>query len=164
MDVSHSARPQTLSISHRHMLARRQSATTPVPVRPFHLPSHKDPRSPTPLPQAPRASPASCRFCHWRRKKKKTLENCRRSQESDVEFMTAFTPAVGAIMTARYGDFTVMMNSSLRDLPCPAGCKMRTHTHTHTSLTLCSHNVPAWTQHAGAATLNIFLIHIETQN
>lgn len=96
--------------------------------------------------------------------KKKTLENCRRSQESDVEFMTAFTPAVGAIMTARYGDFTVMMNSSLRDLPCPAGCKMRTHTHTHTSLTLCSHNVPAWTQHAGAATLNIFLIHIETQN
>lgn len=85
--------------------------------------------------------------------------------ERRAEFMTAFTPAVGAIVTARYGDFTVMMNSSLGDLPCPAGCKMRTlHTHTHTSFTLCSHNVPAWTQHAGAATLNIFLIHIETQN
>lgn len=51
-----------------------------------------------------------------------------------------------------------------RVMPC--GVQNEDITHIHKSFTLCSHNVPTWTQHAAAAaaTLNIFLIHIEIPN
>lgn len=43
------------------------------------------------------------------------------------------------VTAQRSGDkcFTIMMNTSLGDVPCPAGCKMRTlHTYSHMSFTL----------------------------
>lgn len=43
-----------------------------------------------------------------------------------------------SFVTAHYGDFTITMNSSLGDVSCPTGFKMRT-LHTYTSLSHYAH-------------------------
>lgn len=68
-------------------------------------------------------------------------------------------------MTAqRYGDFTIMMNTSLGDVSCPAGVQNEDITHMHKSFTLYSHNVPMCTlqQHSISSTY-ILKYRMETE-
>lgn len=143
--------PSHKSVSHKHMLARRRSAhnscASAAPCLPLADPySAMDAAQALcslrltvtfPLAAADGATHARC-------------GNCWKSQGAKWGIHGDFKPAVWSFVTARhYGDkrFTITMNTSLRDVPCPVACRMRAlHTYSHKSFTLCSHNVPTWTR------------------
>lgn len=153
MEVSHSACPQTLSVSqkhsHKHMLTCRRSPTVTVPVWLSVCLSQI---------RIQQQRFTSLVHCGWRSLFHRQLQTgltcilwkLLGKSESKVGNSWQFHASGRSFVTAQhYGDerFTIMMNTSLGAVPCPAGCRMRTlHTYSHKSFTLCLHNVPTWTQ------------------
>ena len=88
---------------------------------------------------------------------------CWRRQDAKCGLPGSFQASGWGFVTAQHhGDFTIHDEHIFRRCVMPCGVQNEDISHTYTSLS--HYNVPAWTQHAEAATLNIFLLHVEAQN
>lgn len=161
-DVSHSACPQTLSVSQSTHTSTHSHAGVQFGVAFFELFTDPDSTMPQHKPCAlwltitfPLAGPDGPHTHN--------VETAGKVRKQPVEFVTVLSQWLelrdGTLWWLYHHDELIF-----RRCVMPYGVQNEDITHTHKPFTLCSHNVPAWTQHAEAATLNIFLIHIETQN